>query len=68
MATRGREWGQGELDEDSQKVQTSSVRYICTRDIMYNTINIIITAICYIWKLFREQIVRVLIPRKKVSL
>ena len=37
------EWGEGELDNDSQKVQTSSSK-ISTRDVMYNMINIINTA------------------------
>ena len=32
---------------------------------MYNMINIINAAVCYIWKLLREEILRVLITRKK---
>ena len=43
----GRGGIEGELDEGSQKVQTSSHK-INTRDVMYNTINIINTAVCYI--------------------
>ena len=45
--TRGRGWGKGELDEGGQKVQTCSYE-INTRDVMYNMINIINTAVCYI--------------------
>ena len=32
---------------------------------MYNMINIITTAVDYIWKLLRDEILRVLIARKK---
>lgn len=39
--------GEGELSEDSQKVQTLSYR-INSRNVMYSMINIINTAICYI--------------------
>ena len=35
------------MDEVSQKVQISSYK-VGTRDTMYNTINIINTAVCYI--------------------
>ena len=27
------------------------MRYMCARDVMYNMINIINTAVCYTWKL-----------------
>ena len=33
------------MDEGSQKVQTSSVRKVNTRDVMYNMINTINTAV-----------------------
>ena len=33
---------------------------------MYNMTNIINTAVYYIWKLLKEQILRVLIPKKKM--
>ena len=41
------------------------LRWISTRDIMYNLINIIHTAIGYTWKLLRRQILRILIAMKK---
>ena len=46
---------EGELDEDSQKVQISSYK-ISTRDVMYNMTNLINTAECYIRQLLKEQI------------
>ena len=42
--------GEEELHEVSQKVQTSKppvIRQISSRDIMYNMVNIINTAVCY---------------------
>ena len=39
--------GKGELDEDSQKVQTSTYRMSKCRDVMYNMIKIINTVVCY---------------------
>ena len=54
----------GEMDEGSPKVQTSSYN-INNRDIMYNMINIINTDTCYMWKLFGEWILRVLITHTK---
>ena len=39
-------WQEGELDEGSQKVQTSSYK-ISTRDVIFNMINIINMAICF---------------------
>ena len=51
---QGRGWGVGdgeeELHEVSQKVQTSKppvIRQISSRDITYNMVNIINTAVCY---------------------
>lgn len=41
VVTTGRELGDEELYEGTQKVQTS-------RDVMYNVINIINTTVCYI--------------------
>ena len=58
MVTRGRDWGEEEVDEGSQKVQTSS--YKINKDIKYNIKKIINTAVCCMWKL-REYIVSVLI-------
>ena len=48
-------WGEGRMDEDSQKVQNYRSK-ISTRNAMYNMINVINTdiLICYIWK-FREN-------------
>ena len=40
--------GGGELDKGGQKVQTSSLGQISTRDVVYNVVNIINTAVCYI--------------------
>ena len=40
--------GEGELDEGGQNIQTSSYKINSTRDSLYNMINIINTAICYI--------------------
>ena len=40
-------WEEGKLDEGGRKLQTPSYK-INTRDVMYNMINIINTAICYI--------------------
>ena len=56
--------GKEEQDEGGQKVQTSS-RKMKTRDGMYNMINIISTGECYIQKDLLEQILRLLITRKK---
>ena len=42
--------GEEELHEVSQKAQTSKppvIRQVCSRDIMYNMLNIINTAVCY---------------------
>ena len=41
----------GKLDEGNQKAQTSSYKINSTRDVMYNMINIINTAIwhIYVW-------------------
>ena len=47
------------------KVQTSGYNYT-TRDIMHSMINIINPAVCYIWKLLKEQILRVAITRKNM--
>ena len=44
---RGEGWREGELVEGSQKVQIYSYK-ISARDVMYNLINIINTAVCYI--------------------
>ena len=46
MVTAGE--GEKELNKHGQKVQNSSIRYISTRDVAYNIINIINTAACYI--------------------
>ena len=47
-------WGLGEFGEDSQKYKLPVIRLISTRDILYNMINIINTAVCYIGMLLRE--------------
>ena len=44
VVTRGRGWEEGELDEGGQKVTTCSYK-ISTRDVTYNMINIINTAV-----------------------
>ena len=46
VVTRDEEWGQGELDEGSQKVQISSYK-INNRDVIHNMINRISTAVYY---------------------
>lgn len=48
-------WGQGnwELDEDSQKYKLPVIKQVSTRDVTYNMINTINTAVCYIQKLLR---------------
>ena len=43
------------------------VRYISTRNEMYNVINIINTAVCYVWKLLRKSTLRVLTTQKFFS-
>ena len=48
MVTRHGGWLEGELDEGSQNVQIPIIRQINTKDVMYNMINIINTAVCYI--------------------
>ena len=54
--TRG--WGcrKRRLDEESQKVQASSykINKYWGYNVLYNMINIINTATCYIWKLLTE--------------
>jgi hypothetical protein len=40
--------GGGELDKGGQKVRTSSLGNISTRDVVYNVSHIINTAACYI--------------------
>ena len=49
VVTRDGVWGKRKLDESAEKVQTSSykIRKYYTRDIMYNLINIINTAVHY---------------------
>ena len=47
MVIRGGEWGEMELDEDSQKVKLSVVRQISTKDVMDNMIKIIPTTLHY---------------------
>ena len=51
MDTRSRDWPKAGLDEDSQKVWTSSYNINSTMDVIYNTINIINTDVCYMWEL-----------------
>ena len=50
VVTRGRGGGQGELDEVSPKLETSSYK-INIRNVTYNKINIINIAVVYIQKL-----------------
>ena len=45
VVTRGGDWGEGKLDEGSQKVQISSYKITSTRDVMYSMINRISTAV-----------------------
>ena len=63
VSTGERRWGG--LHEGSQMAQTSSYRMNKQQDIMYN-MNTINTAVCCIWKLFRELNLRVLVTRKKI--
>ena len=42
MVTRGKWWGQGELNEDGQRVQTFNYK-ISTNNVMYTMTNIITT-------------------------
>ena len=48
LVNRGGVWGNGKLDEDSQKYKLPVIREMSTRDVMYNMINIINTAVCYL--------------------
>ena len=57
--------GRGELDEVDKRYKFPVTRQISTRDVLYNMINIITTAVCYIQKPSREQILRVLTQGKK---
>ena len=50
MVTEVGEWEERELDEGSQKVQTSGSK-VSTGDVMYNMIKIINTAVHHEWKL-----------------
>ena len=54
VVSKGGEWGKWELDEGGQRYKHPVTRYINTRDVMSNMINIMKTAVCYIWKLLRE--------------
>ena len=46
--TRGEEgWGEAELNEGSQKAQIQNYKIISSRDVRYNMICIINTAVCY---------------------
>ena len=49
--------------QHSQKIYIYNNRY---RDVLCNLIKIMNTAVCYIWKLLREEIQRVLITRKAI--
>ena len=51
MVTKGRKCGKEELEEGSQKAQTSSFKL---EYVSYNMINTINTAVCYIYKLLRK--------------
>ena len=42
--------GVGGMDEVSWKVQTFSYKVNNTRNVMYNMLNMINIAVCYIWK------------------
>ena len=57
--------GVGEADEGGQNVQRFWLIKITTTDVRYNMINITDSAICYIWKFLREQILKVLITRRQ---
>ena len=65
VAMGGRDWGGRRIEWSNQKIQTSSVKLITTRDVMCDMINIINTAVCYMWKL-REEILWVFIARKNI--
>lgn len=54
------------MEEGGQKVQTSSYRKVSIRDVMYNVMTIVNTAVLYIGKLLREWILRILITRIKI--
>ena len=46
--------GERELDDGNQKHKLKIIREISTRDVVYNMINVINTAVCNIQKLLRE--------------
>ena len=47
------EMGEEELEEGDQKIQTSLIRWLGTRDVVYNMMTIA-TTVWYIVKLLRE--------------
>ena len=56
----------GEVGESGQKVQTSSYKKNKFWDVMYSMVITVNNTVLYIWKLLREQIIKVLIKRKKI--
>ena len=60
MVTRGRGWGEGEMEEGGQKVKTSHCKTSKYKGCNVQHEKYDNAAVCYIWKL------RVLITRKKI--